>query len=200
MKNIKLINDRGYVLVAGLEGVPEIAKFVSFEIIPKADNEKDITIKLLADDKGTKIGEMVKKGYFQLGEIFEGGKDSICVSFKDDNKINMRVATKEEVDENSKATMVKKAEKKTSKGKSSDKTSAIDKLLAEGIIKQDGDKAGRFVYVKPHEVTENDKITCLRKSGTFTVKSVDKAKGVVSAEDNNKQHHYFSTKEVALTK
>jgi len=195
LKNIKPINDRGYVLVAGLENVPAIAKFKSFEVI--TNSEKNITINLLDDETGNKVGAMTQKGYFQLGEVFTAGRDVLNIEFPSVNQIAFRVATSEEIDVSNKSATEKKAAKKVG-GKKAEKTSTIDALLADGTIKQVEGKAGRFEYSNPVEVTENDKVTCLRKSGLFTVKSIDKTKGVITAIDNNSQNHYFGIKEVAV--
>jgi hypothetical protein len=196
VKSIKLINERGYVLVAGLENAPDCSNVKSFDI--KSNGEKDITITLFQDETGTKAGEMVKKGYFQLGKIFE--MDTLCVSFPSKDQIHVRIATKKEIDESNKQNNEKKTSaKKSSVGKAEKKTSSIEKMLAEGVIKQ-GEKVGMYEFTQPTDVNENDKITCLRKSGTFTVKKIDHEKGIISAEDSNKQHHYFGLREVAIAK
>jgi hypothetical protein len=195
---IKPINDRGYVLVAGSEGCPDMSSVKSFNIVQKA--EKDIAIELLNNETGsTKAGTMTQKGYFQLGKVFEAGKDVLCVDFNKTG-ICLRVATREEVDSNSKVEIERKnAARKAPTSKASQKSN-IEAMLASGTIKAVDGKPGAYEYVKAASINENDKVTCLRKSGVFTVKSIDKKAGVVSAEDTNKQHHYFGLKEVAVAK
>jgi len=204
-KAIVLSNDRGYAFLKKVEGCPDMSGTKSMDVHQEKEGTKTTFTFFAEDDKGKKkVGNMVRNGYLQVSELL-GKSATLSVEFKNDGKIILDHASDTEIKTYnellSQAQDAKKAAKATNKSEHDD---GIKKLIDDGVVhvvKPDG-KTERLEYVKPQAVKEGDTVTTIRrgKVGTFTVKSVNKEKNVVTATDENKASHFFSTAEVAPVK